>query len=101
MDEAWVSLLQNGMNPARGVLQMGRLFRNLTEGVSFLQKGKSPANGPLQMGRLFRNLGDAFLPAAVAAVQKGMKTAQGPLQIGKELRLLELEDSVVETGPDQ
>ncbi len=78
---------------------MGRLFRNLTEDVSFLQKGKSPANDPLQMGRLFRNLGDAFLPAAVAAVQKGMKTAQGPLQIGKELRSLELEDSVVETGP--
>ena len=69
---------------------MGRLFRNLTEGVSsFLQKGISPANGPLQMGRFcrFRNLVDALLPAA-GAVQKGISPAKGLLQMGRLFRNL-------------
>ena len=38
----------------------------LVAGVALWQKGISAARGVLQMGRLFRNLEDSFLVAGVA-----------------------------------
>ena len=86
---------QNGINPARGPLQMGRLFKILKDsfllaGVSFWQKGSSPARGPLQRST---NL----TAGAELCWQMGRK--KRPWQSGLELRSRNLGDPGEDSGP--
>ena len=91
---------QNGINPARGPLQMGRLFKILKDsslfaGVSFWQRGSSPARGPLQRST---NLA-ASSPPAGAGLCWQMGRKKRPWQSGLELRSRNLGDPGEDSGP--